>query len=173
MPATVIIRRRNAGGGVPYDSHSFVRFSGNVTSHARPKRNTSGGKREGKRKPQQKPAFPSLSPDRRPSPLSASQTSPHPVGSHPPFGFPLWTLFSLTPSFLPFAGFCFIPGMHAKVGYRTGYLCREAVFVGTAFGGPQDTITERRAARGSPYTAWMTSETYSYFFLYIFSLYFL
>jgi len=26
----------------------------------RPKRNTSGGKREGKRKPQQKPAFPSL-----------------------------------------------------------------------------------------------------------------
>ena len=46
-----------------------------------------GARREGKRKPQQKPAFPSL-------------LSPH--------GFPLWTLFSLSPFFPPIAGFCFV-----------------------------------------------------------------
>ena len=95
-----------------------------------PKRTTSGGKREGKRKPQQKPAFPSL---------------------FPLYGFPLWTLLSLTPISHPLPVFCFVPDTQAKAGYRTGSLIVWGVgCVAGARNMPIQPITEKSRRQPSP-----------------------
>jgi len=52
--------------------------------------------------------FPPSSPDRRPSPLSASLTSPHPVGSHPLRFSSLDSLFPPPPFSLPLPVFAFV-----------------------------------------------------------------